>query len=484
MKKLLGVVGLVVILSMLSTTLAMAQEPGKVDEAWYAKAAEPYKGVTITGVSESTPPSKYAAEVLGPAFEKMTGIKVQFEVTSWDQMYDKSIKDMAANTGIYDFVYTEQDIVYQYMVKNYLVDLNKMITDHPELVPAGFSWDNFVAFINYFRDPTTKDYMGVPMESFLKTYTYRKDLFDDPKIKDAFKAKYGYDIAPATTFQQYQDIADFFTQYGKDNNLELWGSTLQAHTGHASSFYEVFENIMPSWGVYNWGINLDTWKACVANGGQMNSDRAKEALSFWVGLLKDAPPESTSSTWDEVAATMAAGRAAQGWVYGENVGWIDRDETRSKVVGKVAVALPPMYPGVLDDAKAGKGYVGYYDGGAYAIPYSSKNQTAAFLWLMYISEPAVQPGWALAGSRITLKSTLDDPQVQAVDAQMNGFFAFYKEYSPLFAGAPPFPMHSTLVTLGAPYVWKTITGELKPGDALDQMCAALETEMVKEGYGK
>jgi multiple sugar transport system substrate-binding protein len=484
MKKLWTIVGLVVIISMLSTTLAMAQEPAKVDEAWYAKAGEPYKGVTITGVAESTPPSRYAAQTLAPAFEKMTGIKVQFEVTSWDSMYTKSINDMTANTGIYDFVYTEQDIVYAYMVRNYLVDLDQTAKDHPELVRQGFSWDDFVAFANYYKDPKTGHYMGMPMESFLKTVLYRTDLFGDPKIKDAFKAKYGYDLAPATTFQQYRDIAEFFTQYGKDNNMNLWGTTVQAHTGHPSSWYEVYETIMPSFGVYNWGINMDTWKGCVANGGQMNSDRAKEALTFWTDMLKYAPPEAYSSTWDEVAATFAAGRAAQGWVYGENTGWIARDATRSKVVGKVGVALPPLYPGVLDDAKAGKGYVGYYDGGAFAIPYSSRNQEAAFLWLQYVADPAVQADWAVIGARITLKSTLDDPKVQAMDKEMGGYFTFYREYSPLYAGAPPFPFHQAVVTLGAPYIWKTIAGQIKPADALDQLCAAVEKELVQEGYGK
>ena len=229
------------------------------------------------------------------------------------------------------------------------------------------------------------------MEAFIKPYLYRKDLFDDPEIQAAFKAKYGRDLAPATTHAEYQDIADFFTQWGKDNNMELWGSTVQAHTGHASSLYEFVETIAPTFGVYNWGINLDNCKACVANGGQMNSDKAKAALKFWVGLLKDAPPESTSSTWDEVAATFAAGRAAQGWVYGENTVWIATDPTRSKVVGKVGVALPPTEPGVMDDAKAGKGYIGYYDGGAFGIPISSKNKecTAA---VAAVLRPGEVPG--------------------------------------------------------------------------------------------
>ncbi|MBQ0818703.1 extracellular solute-binding protein, partial [Microvirga sp. HBU67558] len=83
-------------------------------------AAKGLQGTTIRGISESTPPSNYAKDVLGPAFTKATGIKVEFEATSWDQMYDKAIKDMEANTGIYDFVYIEQDIIYSYLARNFL----------------------------------------------------------------------------------------------------------------------------------------------------------------------------------------------------------------------------------------------------------------------------------------------------------------------------------------------------------------------------
>jgi len=484
MKKLWTVLSLVVIISMLSVGLAMAQEPGKVDEAWYTKAGEPYKGVTITGVSESTPPSRYAAEVLAPAFEKMTGIKVQFEVTSWDQMYNKEMKDMEAGTALYDFVYLEQDIVYAYMKRDFLVDLDQMMKDKPELTRAGFNWDDFVAFANYFKEPKTGHMMGMPIESFLKTVVYRTDLFNDPKIKDAFKAKYGYDLAPATTFKQYREIAEFFTQYGKDNKMELWGTVVQAHTAHSASWYEQVESILPAFGVYNWGINMDTWKACAANGGKMNSPRALEALTWWLDNLKFAPPEATASTWDEIAASFAAGRAAMGWQYCENLGWIGVDAKKSTVIGKFAVALPPTYEGVIDEAKAGKGYIGYYDGGAYAIPVGSKNKEAAMLWLQYLGDPGVQTGWALAGTRVTLKATLDDPALIAKDKDLGGYFAFYKEYSPLYAGAPPFPFHATVREVVQPFFWKAITGDLKPADALDQACAAAEEELVREGYGK
>ena len=72
--------------------------------------------------------------------------------------------------------------------------------------------------------------------------------------------------------------------------------------------------------------------------------------------------------------------------------------TSRKVVGKVGVALPPLDDGVMAAAEAGKGYIGYYDGGAFGIPHSSKNKEAALLFLQYIGQPSVQAGWAVAGA--------------------------------------------------------------------------------------
>src|SRR5687768_707830 len=119
---------------------------------FWADAAAPYKGATIRGVSESTPPSNYVRDVLAPAFTEATGINVEFEATSWDQMYDKAIKDMEANTGIYDFVYIEQDIIYSYLARDFLVDLTQMLEEHPELKAPDFDVENFTTFIDNFKN--------------------------------------------------------------------------------------------------------------------------------------------------------------------------------------------------------------------------------------------------------------------------------------------------------------------------------------------
>lgn len=456
--------------------------PAQPNSDFLAKAALPYQGVTIHGISENTPASTYMRDVLAPAFEKETGIKVDLQVTTYDQMYQLPIQDMEAGTGVYDFIYVEQDFIYGYLERGFLVNLTQALKEHPTLVLPDFNPLDFTSFINEFKEPYSGDLYGVPIEAFLKIYIYRKDLFDDPAIQAAFAEQYHYPLAPAITVDQYRDNTAFFTQYGREHGLELWGTTVQAASDHPASTYEFLETIAPAFGVYNWGINPEKYKANVADGGQLNSRQAKIALTFWLDLLKKAPPEASQSTWDEVAASFAAGRVAQGWIYGENAAWIATDSTRSQVVGKVGVALPPSAPGVIEDALVGKGYLGYYDGAAFGIPTSSRKQEAALLWLQYLGRPAIQPEWAATSSRVVHLSTFDDPLVQAQDKRLNGYYTLMKKQGHLFAGAPPFAFHVAIRdTIGA-YIHQAIKGELTPAEALDQAAVAVDKELVRLGY--
>ena len=288
--------GLGIGLAALAMSLMTSAMPAKAD--FWSDAGAKYDGVTLHGVTESTPPSNYIKDVLAPAFEKATGIKVEIETTSWDQMYDKAIKDMEAKTGIYDMVYIEQDIIYAYLARDFLVDITKSLKDDPSLKAPEYDETHFTTFANYFKN-ADGDLFGVPMEAFIKLYLYRTDLFNDPAIKEAFKDETGKDLVPAKTHEEYTQIAEFFTKWGKDHNLELWGTTAQAHTGHPASWYEFFESIAPTFGVYNWGIDASkNYAASVANGGTMNSDKAKAAMKYWLHLRDIAPPESAASDLD------------------------------------------------------------------------------------------------------------------------------------------------------------------------------------------
>lgn len=469
-------------LAALTLALMTTALPAHAD--FWSDAGAKHKGVVLRGVTESTPPSNYVKDVLAPEFEQKTGIKVEIETTSWDQMYDKAIKDMEAKTGIYDMIYIEQDIIYAYLARDFLVNITQALKDDPSLKAPDYDEANYTTFANYFKN-ADGDIFGTPMEAFIKVYLYRTDLFNDPKIQEAFKAETGKELKPAVTHEEYTQIAEFFTKYGKDNGLDLWGTTAQAHTGHPASWYEFFESIAPTFGVFNWGIDAsNNYAASVENGGTMNSAESKAAMKYWLHLRDIAPPESAASTWTEVGTTFAAGRVAQGLVYGENAAWIASDAEKSKVVGNVGVALPPTEPAVLEQVKAGTGYLGYYDGGAFGLPVTSKNKEAALLFLQYIAQDSVQPDWAVAAPRITNTATYDDPKIIEMDKKLNGYYSMLKNDGKLFAGAPPYPFHAQVREATAPIFYKILLGEVSSDDGLDQMAAAAEAEMKNLGYRK
>ena len=467
-----------------AASAAFAQDLTIENEDWWKEAGAQFNGVTLRGVTESTPPSNFISDVLAPKFEELTGIRVDVETTSWDQMYDKAIKDMEAGTGIYDMVYIEQDIIYAYLSRDFLVDVTAALAEKSQLKAPNYDEANLTTFADNFRGENGNLY-GIPMEAFIKVYLYRTDLFNDAEIQAAYKEKTGADLKPATTHEEYTQIADFFTEYMQGKGEDIWGSTAQAHTGHPASWYEFFESVAPTFGVYNWGIDADNnYAASVANGGTMNSPEAKEALGWWLHLRDIAPPESVQSTWTEVGTTFAAGRAAQGLVYGENAAWIATDESKSKVVGNVGVALPPVAEGVMEAAESGEGYIGYYDGGAFGLPVTSKNQDAALLFLQFMALPEVQEEWAVAAPRITLTSTYDSPKVGELDAELGGYYSMLRDQGKLFKGAPEYPFHAQVREATAPIFYQILTGEIGPDEGLDQMAAKAEEELTTLGYRK
>ncbi len=451
---------------------------------FFAKSARPYRGITLRGISEYTPASEYVRDVLAPAFEHETGIKVILELMSLDLVYAKSTKDMTENTGTYDYVYVEQGLIYNHLKNGFLVDLTQMMEQYPDMVSSDFRPGNFISFINYFKKPGTENLHAILFEAFPKVYLYRKDLFSHADIRKAFSKKYGYELSPAITISQYSDIAEFFTWYGSENKLELWGSTVQAAQKDNADFYELVETILPTFGVYYWGVNLKNYKATVENGGRLNSKRAKQALAFWVNMMKYAPPEAINSTWTEVADTFAAGRVAQGWVYGENVSRIVSDSKKSKVVGKVGIALPPTIPGVVEEASIGDGYVGFFDGGAFGMSRASRQKKATLLWLQYLGISAIQPQWAVKAGRIVHMATFHHPEVRKQDKILAGYFLHMEKYNNLYAGAPPFPFHNELLNIAEPFIHKAMTGKLTPSEALDKAAKSIDKELIRLGYGK
>jgi len=456
----------------------------------YKEAAKPYKGTTIRVVTESTPPAVVLKEKVAPKFEEETGIHVEWEAVSWGEMYAKEIADMEAGTGIYDAVYVEQDIIYTYMGRGWLTDITALLEEHPELYDPECDPNDFTAFGDAFKDPTTGHFYAYPYEAFLKTMWYRVDLYADPEIRKLFKEMHGYEMPdPAKveyiTWEDFINISKTFFEWGKDKEPRMYGCGFQMIG--ITLPYLFLEGFFPPHGVYTWGVNLEKMRASVEKGGWLNSDKAVKTFEDWFKLFELAPPETPTFSWGGNCDAMAAERTPHGpCEYSEAMAKVAKE---SPVAGKVRCCLPPLEPGVLDEVKARpktgpgvwKAYVNYYDGGAFGIPWCSKNKEAAVLFVQYMTNKAGARVTTVDAFAPTRKSVLEEMIGTPLDKE-TGYFTLVKEKDWMYAPAPPFREHKLLVEkYYDKWIHKICAKEVGIKEGLDQL--AKEVDEIFEALG-
>ena len=239
--------------------------------------------------------------------------------------------------------------------------------------------------------------MTQSIDGDVHTYTYRTDLFDDPKEKKNFKAKYGYDLAIPKTWKEYTDIAEFFQR----PDAKLWG-TAEAFRRGGQQFWFFFSHAAaytnhPS----NPGsmfFDPDTMKTQINNPGWVRG------LTEYIRVSKLAPPNALNFSFGEVNAAVAGGQVAQSIGWGDT-GVIAADPKQSKINGKVGSAILPGSNEVWNH-KTGKWdkfptivYSPFmaFGGWQAGVPSAGKHQAAAWDFIKTMSSPEVSGNAAITG---------------------------------------------------------------------------------------
>ena len=119
-------------------------------------------------------------------------------------------------------------------------------------------------------------------------WAYRKDWFDDPAEKAAFKKKYKRELAVPETWDDLKTIAEFFTRPDK----KRYGNVLVTGRGY-DDIVMGFEQVLYAFGGA-WG-DPKTMKVQ----GALDSADAVKALDFFKTLLKYAPPGGSKLGYGE-----------------------------------------------------------------------------------------------------------------------------------------------------------------------------------------
>ncbi len=399
---LLILVTLVLASSGFMPTPAEASAPA--EEEWsLEKAAEPWKGETLTMIGEALPPLE-ALEELKSEFEEITGVKVVIESLGHEEAVEKVTLDFAGQTGVYDMVLQPHRTLGKYVEAGWLRPVDEFY-NNPALRDPNFSFENDLLSEVWFRETNMyKDQIyGLPFHFISMYLWYRYDWFEHPDEKAAFMEKYGYELpSPPVTWQEYKDTAEFFTRKagetlaGEVLEHDVYGNTWGA-ARHVTSWYD-YLNVLYSFGGRE--IYLPDNRGDSYGPIGINSEEAVKALEYILEILPYCPPGTLTYTWDEKQASQQTGLTAMALQW-DDATFAVEDPEQSEVPGKIAYSGVPI----------GEEKIVQIEGWSYFIPTSSKKPELAWLFIQWAMGKDVQIAQMMKGGESALRPTYEDEDV-------------------------------------------------------------------------
>ena len=346
--------------------------------AWsYKEAAEPYKGTTINILDEVTPLQEAMAKLV-PQFTEETGITVNYELLNHFDVISRGQADLLSGRGAYDAVLLHSAQMGLLLDADVLLPVDDFLAD-TKLTSPDINLDDFIdpGFSTALKHKD-KTY-GFLTWNYNSVYWARKDLLENAAEKEAFKAKYGYDLAPAETLQQMRDIAEFFTRKkgdtlaGQPLESDFYGLLMEGIKG-GSSFPMAWNNILRNFGA---DIFDEEGKP------SFDTPEMVAALEFWAELWKYGPPGMAEVSLIDVPTLMGQGVVAQALAWSDFALGVDR-EGNSPHAGNFA------YMGAPSNAEYDGPRTAETEPSPTVISRASKNPEATYLFLQWMVDLETQ----------------------------------------------------------------------------------------------
>ena len=326
---------------------------------------------------------------LSKDFEAQSGHTMTFEFVPWPNFADRMLNELNSGGQLCDLMIGDSQWIGGSAENGHYVKLNDFFDergiDMADFIPATVT--------GYAEWPkNTPNYWALPAFGDVVGWTYRKDWFERPEIREAFQAEYGRELGVPATLAELKDIAEFFQGREIDGNT-VYGAAIYTERGSEGITMGVTNAL------YNHGFLYEDPGQPYALDGFVNSAEAVEGLEFYKSLYDCCTPPGSSN-----------------WYMGENI-----DAYRS---GQVAMQMnfAFIWPGVEADPNVGGGASGYFPnpagpGGQFAqlggqgisvVAYSDK-QDAALEYIEWFAQPEVQEKWWSMGGYSALRSVVEDP---------------------------------------------------------------------------
>lgn len=262
-------------------------------------------------------------------FAQKFGVDLKIVGVPFGQVYEKEKIEFVTHTGAYDIITFYPKYLGDYAGSGYLVNLEgyaKELDPKMEDVTAGY---------REFYCKYGGTLYAVPYDGDVLNLYYRKDLLDNQEEKTAFKAEYGYQLRAPETWDEYLDVAKFFTRKAGE---KLAGETLKR------DFYGTSEYGQRDWVWAWWGNRFASLGGVYFDVETMepriNSEVGVKALKMLKEAYQYAPPEILSFGYEECKDAFLNGDTAM-VIQWPCVGKKGADPEQSKIVGRIGLSHVP-----------------------------------------------------------------------------------------------------------------------------------------------
>jgi len=425
-----------------------------------AKISRSTEEKTLTIFWAEWKPADYLQELTND-FTKETGIKVNIVQDSWGTWSDTFSKEMEKKErGVYDMVVGDSQWLGRGVVDGNYVELTDWV--HQNKIASRFTEASMAGYAEYPKGKYR--YWAIPVEGDAAGFSYRKDLFEDPKERAAFKKKYGYELATPKTWYELKDIAEFFYRPKDDfYGILMW----------TDPQYDAITMGVDSL-VWAWGANLGDPLTYQVD-GVLNTKEGIEALTFYKKLNSYNNPQWANYYLDTKSSSnqpMIDGKVAVAMGYfAINPELLDK-EKNPNYYNKIGFFAMPQGP---------KGQYASLGGQGISIISHSKKKEQALMFLEWFAREDVQEKWAELGgltcNKVVLHSTkflnaspLNKPFVESME-MVRDFWSV--------------PEYSSMLTVSQKY-WHqyVVEGTISAEGAMNAIAKEWEALFEEKGYYK
>ncbi|NEX17284.1 MAG: hypothetical protein C1943_11770 [Halochromatium sp.] len=429
--------------------LCLAALAGTADEATTdpTEKIKGFDGVEISVAVQDVSAIASPAETHARTWEQRTGGKVKVHRIPFIDLFNASMTSLRAPEADFDVLLHASGWTADFFP--YLVEL-------PATLRADESFDDIHPTYRERLMTWDGNWIAYTIDGDLYSGYYRRDLFEDASNQEAFAARYGYALNPPETWQQYQDIAEFFTGRTAVDGTKLYGSAESFARG-GQQFWDLFSRASaytnhPEFPGAQF-FDPDTMRAEIDNPGWLR------AVQDYVDILPFSPPDARTFGIVEARAAFLAGQTAMILDWGDTA-LLASTAAESKIADQVGYFVLPGSHEVFNAREwrwdqfpdPHKAPLLAFGGWMASVPANSRHQEAAWSFIRWLASPAnslsdvVTPGSGINPYRLThfadidawtdamsrraageylgvVQESLDSPHV-ALDLRLPGFHCY------------------------------------------------------------